>query len=101
MPLDPGVAARVMKDYVRRVQGARDDEPAAAGELTPRELEVLRLVAEGHTNQAIADRLGLSRKTVDVHRTNLMRKLDLHDVTELVKYALKRGLISLEGKPGA
>jgi two-component system response regulator NreC len=98
MPLDPGVAARVMQDYVRRVQGDRD-EKAGGGELTPRELEVLRFVAEGHTNQAIADQLGLSRKTVDVHRTNLMRKLDLHDVTDLVKYALRRGLITLDEKP--
>jgi len=62
---------------------------------------VLRFVAEGHTNQAIADQLGLSRKTVDVHRTNLMRKLDLHDVTDLVKYALRRGLITLDEKPDA
>jgi DNA-binding NarL/FixJ family response regulator len=99
MPLDPSVAARVMKDYVRRVQS--DAEGDAASQLTPREIEVLRLVAEGHTNSAIAERLGLSRKTVDVHRTNLMRKLDLHDVTELVKYALRRGLISLDGRSGA
>jgi two-component system response regulator NreC len=98
MPLDPGIAAKVVKDYVRRMQ--RDEEAAAAGDLTPRELEVLRLVAEGHTNQAIGERLGLSRKTVDVHRANLMRKLDIHDVTELVKYALRRGLITLEPGPG-
>jgi len=98
MPLDPAVAAKVVKDYVRRVQG--DAEPEAGPELTPREFEVLRLVAEGLTNQAIAERLGISRKTVDVHRTNLMRKLDLHDVTELVKYALRRGLISLDDASG-
>lgn len=98
MPLDPAVAAKVVKDYVRRVQG--EAEPEASPELTPRELEVLRLVAGGLTNQAIAERLGISRKTVDVHRTNLMRKLDLHDVTELVKYALRRGLISLDEASG-
>jgi two-component system response regulator NreC len=99
-PLHPAVAAKVVKDYVRRVQGGED---AAPGELTPREIEVLRLVAEGHTNQDIADRLQLSRKTVDTHRTNLMRKLGIHDVTELVKYALRRGVIRLEpGRgPGA
>ncbi len=94
MPLDPAVAAKVVKDYVRRVQG--EAEPEAGPDLTPRELEVLRRIAEGFTNQAIAEQLGISRKTVDVHRTNLMRKLDLHDVTELVKYALRRGLISLD-----
>ncbi len=96
--LDPAVAAKVVKDYVRRVQREQEAPP---GELTPRELEVLRLVAEGHSNQAVAERLGLSRKTVDVHRTNLMRKLDLHSVTEIVKYALRRGLIRLDsgGEP--
>jgi two-component system response regulator NreC len=95
MALDPAVAAKVVKDYVRRVQREQEAPP---GELTPRELEVLRLVADGHSNQAIAERLGLSRKTVDVHRTNLMRKLDLHNVTEIVKYALRRGLISLDSE---
>lgn len=93
-PLDPAVAAKLVKDYVRRVQGPT--ESTNAGDLTAREMEVLQLVAEGHTNAVIAERLGLSRKTVDVHRTNLMRKLDLHDVTELVKYALRRGIIKLE-----
>jgi two-component system response regulator NreC len=97
MVLDPSVAAKLVKDYVRRVQ--IQEEPAPSGDLTPRELEVLRLVAEGHSNQAIAERLGVSRKTVDVHRTNLMRKLDLHDVTEIVKYALRHGIIMLDGPP--
>jgi two-component system, NarL family, response regulator NreC len=98
MPLDPSVAAKVVKDYVRRVQG--DEEPNSNPELTPRELEVLRLIARGLSNQTIADQLGLSRKTVDVHRANLMRKLDLHTVTELVKYALRRGLITLDKELG-
>ena len=103
MPLDPGVAARLVKDYVRLVQGGSlpAHEEAPCGPLTPRECEVLRLVAEGHTNQDIADRLGLSRKTVDAHRTNLMRKLGLHDVTELVKYALRNGIIELDPKTTA
>ncbi|MBN2575574.1 MAG: response regulator transcription factor [Deltaproteobacteria bacterium] len=94
IPLDPSVAAKVVKDYVRRVQG--EEEAGQSPELTPRELEVLRLIAQGLSNQAIAEQLGLSRKTVDVHRANLMRKLDLHTVTELVKYALRRGLITLD-----
>ena len=98
MPLHPAVAARLVKDYVRRVQ--EEEEVAAGGALTPRELEVLQLVAEGHTNQDIADRLGLSRKTVDAHRTNLMRKLGLHDITELVKYAIRRGIITLGPERG-
>lgn len=98
MPLDPSVAAKVVKDYVRRVQ--EGEEANGSSEITPREREVLILVAEGLTNHAIASRLGLRPKTVDVHRNNLMRKLGLHDVTEVVKYALLHGLITLDRKPG-
>jgi DNA-binding NarL/FixJ family response regulator len=91
--LAPSVAATVVRDYARRVRGEDEDPPV--GPLSPRETEVLKLIAQGHTNQEIADRLGLSRKTVDVHRTNLMRKLGFHDVTELVKYAIREGLVPL------
>lgn len=63
--------------------------------LTDREREILILVAEGHTNQQIAEMLHVSPKTVDGHRTNLMSKLDLHDRTEVVKYALRNQLIEL------
>lgn len=92
--LNPAVAAKLIEDYVRRVRGER----GAEGEepLTAREREVLKLIAEGNTNQEIADVLCLSRKTVESHRANIMRKLDLHDVTELVKYAIRKGLIRLE-----
>jgi DNA-binding NarL/FixJ family response regulator len=93
VPLSPTIAAKVVRDYARRVRG--DGEATAEDLLTPREVEVLKLIAEGHTNSAIAERLKLSRKTVEAHRTNLMRKLGIHDVTELVKYALRNGLISL------
>jgi two-component system, NarL family, response regulator NreC len=94
LPLSPSIAAKVVRDYARRVRG--EQEASATGALTAREREVLILVAQGQTNQTIAEQLGLSRKTVDVHRTNLMRKLGLHDVTELVKYALRTGLITLD-----
>lgn len=63
--------------------------------LTDREREILILVAEGCTNQQIAEMLHVSPKTVDAHRTSLMSKLDLHDRTEVVKYALRRQLIDL------
>jgi DNA-binding NarL/FixJ family response regulator len=92
--LHPTVAAKLIKDYVRRTKSSEEGDSGSA--LTARESEVLKLVAEGHTNKQIADILGLGRKTVDSHRTNIMRKLDMHDVTALVKYALKRGLINLE-----
>ena len=62
--------------------------------LTPREREVLVLVAEGHTNREVAELLGISHKTVDYHRTNVMRKLDVHNRTELTRYAIRRGLMS-------
>ena len=58
--------------------------------------EVLKLIAEGNTNQEVAELLLLSKKTVESHRTSIMRKLDVHDVTELVKYALRTGLITID-----
>jgi len=61
--------------------------------LTEREREILQLVAEGHTTKEIASKLGLSGKTVDNHRTNLMRKLNIHDVASLTRHALDRGLL--------
>ncbi|HEX6988234.1 MAG TPA: response regulator transcription factor [Bacillota bacterium] len=64
--------------------------------LTEREIEVLRLIAEGLTNQQIADRLTISIKTVQAHRANIMEKLDLHDAVELTKYAIRKGLIHLD-----
>ena len=67
-----------------------------AVELTAREREVLKLIAEGNTNQDIADLLCLSRKTVETHRSNIMDKLDLHKVTDLVKYAIREGLVGLD-----
>lgn len=68
----------------------------AVAVLTPRELEVLTFVAEGRTNQEIADRLVISIKTVQAHRANVMEKLGLHDITHLVRFALRHGLISPE-----
>ncbi len=63
-----------------------------ADPLTDREREILKLVAESHSTREIAEKLGLSAKTVDNHRTNLMRKLDLHDVASLTRYAIEIGL---------
>jgi DNA-binding NarL/FixJ family response regulator len=92
--LYPPIAAKLIDDYRRIVRG--DGSPGTLGALTPREQEVLRLIAEGNTNQDIADILGLSRKTVESHRGNIMRKLQLHDVTELVKYAIRKGIVRLQ-----
>jgi two-component system response regulator NreC len=92
--LYPSLAVRLVQDYLKRQ--AAGDEPAPEGDLTGREQEVLVLIAEGRTNPEIADRLVISVKTVDRHRENIMRKLNLHSRIELVKYALRSGLINLE-----
>ena len=93
--LYPSLAGRLVQDYLRRGPAGEgespDDEP-----LTPREQEVLTLIAEGLSNNEIADRLVISAKTVDRHRENIMRKLNLHNRVDLVKYALRKGLIGLE-----
>jgi two-component system response regulator NreC len=91
--LYPSLAGRLVQDYLRR--GPAGEEPPS-DELTPREQEVLTLIAEGFSNNEIADRLVISAKTVDRHRENLMRKLKLHNRVDLVKYALRKGLIGLE-----
>ncbi|MDP3699901.1 MAG: response regulator transcription factor [Hylemonella sp.] len=88
--LSPAVSRGVMSDYVQRLRG--DSAPAAM--LTPRQREVLQLVAEGHSSKEIARRLDLSVKTVDTHRSQLMKQLDIHEVAGLVRYALRSGLIS-------
>jgi DNA-binding NarL/FixJ family response regulator len=67
--------------------------PVAEGELTPREEEIVKLVAEAHTTKQIAAILHLSEKTVEHHRANAMRKLGMRDRVELVRYAIRRGLI--------
>ncbi len=91
--LCPDIAKTVIERSLRRPDlGA---EPAAAGTLTDREREVLKLVAEGLSNQEIANRLGLSIKTVMGHRANLMDKLNIHSRVELVKYAIRAGLVEI------
>lgn len=92
--LYPAVAAKLIDDY-RRLLGS-DVQTEPSGGLTAREGEVLRLIAEGNTNQEIAEALGLSRKTVETHRSNVMRKLSLRDVTDLVKYAIRKGIVRLD-----
>jgi DNA-binding NarL/FixJ family response regulator len=76
----------------RAARGEADEDDDLGG-LTPREREVLRLVALGHTNKSIGAELGVSPKTVDAHRTNLMRKLGIHDVQGLTRLAMRRGFV--------
>ncbi|MDB5941911.1 MAG: putative response regulator, NarL [Ramlibacter sp.] len=68
-------------------------EPTIEDELTPRQIEILRLIAEGRASKEIAFELGLSSKTVDVHRSRIMERLDLHDISSLTRYAIRKKLI--------
>ncbi|MBL8339708.1 MAG: response regulator transcription factor [Rhodoferax sp.] len=88
--LSPAVSRGIVSDYVQRLRA--DDQPGDS--LTPRQREVLQLVAEGHSTKEIARRLDLSVKTVDTHRSQLMKQLDIHEVAGLVRYAMRNGLIS-------
>ncbi len=90
--LYPSVARAVVEDYLRPDGTVADRRHS---KLSDREIGVLKLVAEGRSNQEIADLLCLSVKTVTGHRTNIMEKLDLHSRTELVKYAIRTGLIQV------
>jgi two-component system response regulator NreC len=89
--LYPSLAEMLVKDYLRRAEAGL----TGAEELTPREREVLTLIAEGYTNRKIAGELVISVKTVDRHRENIMRKLNLHNRVELVKYAIEKGIITI------
>lgn len=109
--LYPGLAKALVRAYLTQsaTPPITSSQPAKSQEalktsntaeelqvLTPRELEILTLVAEGYTNQEIADRLILSIKTVQAHRANVIEKLGLRDITHLVRFALRHGLIPSE-----
>ncbi|MDE3087908.1 MAG: response regulator transcription factor [Chloroflexota bacterium] len=89
--LYPSVARRLVSDYLARVKSG--EEQSSYDGLTPREHEVLKLIAEGHTNQAIADKLVISPSTVQTHRTRIMQRLNLHSRAELIQYAMRKGLL--------
>jgi len=94
--LDSSVSQQVVK---RLMDSPAKDEKitdAAYGNLTPREQEVIRLLAEGLSRKEIGEKLFISPKTVENHRTNIMNKLDLHSTIELIRYAAKLGLIDVD-----
>ena len=91
--LAPSVSHRLIERFMRAERG----EPvAAAGALSPRQREVLQLIAEGRSTRDIADRLNLSVKTVETHRAQLMQRLEIYDVAGLTRYAIRIGLINPE-----
>jgi DNA-binding NarL/FixJ family response regulator len=95
--LSPAVSKHVIADYLRRAGGGEaggGSELPPSDPLTPRQREILQLIAEGRSTKEIASTLHLSVKTVETHRTQLMARLDIHDVAGLVRYAIRIGLVT-------
>ena len=92
--LSPSISKTVIDEYVRQSQELAITDSYDA--LTSREREVLQLIAEGNTNRGIATQLHISVKTAGVHRNNIMQKLHLSTMAELTRYAIRKGIISLE-----
>ena len=88
----PAVSKVLLDDYVRKLKRSGTEDPYDL--LTPREREVLQLVAEAKSNKEVAQLLNLSVYTVETHRSNIMEKLNLHGVPELILYAVRKGIIS-------
>lgn len=91
--LHPAVAGALVQEYVQ--EGRSDARKRVYDGLTPRQQEVLTLIAEGLSNHEIANELDISVRTVERHRENIMKRLNLHSRVELVKYALRKGLVAL------
>ena len=88
--LYPAAVTALIRDYLDR---ASRGEATPEDPLTPRELEVVKLIAEGHTSEEIAEQLFISKKTVDRHRANILEKLGMRNRVELTRYAIRRGLV--------
>lgn len=89
----PRISKLIVDNFIRKAEGQGTTMPTGDDILTKREKEILALVADGLTNQQIADKLFISARTVDTHRTNIMQKLNIHDVANLVRYAIDKGLV--------
>jgi DNA-binding NarL/FixJ family response regulator len=89
--LYPAAVTTLVRDFLSRARAGTDDLPRDP--LTPRELEVLKLIAEAHTSDQIALELDITRRTVDRHRENILGKLGMRDRVELTRYAIRRGLV--------
>ena len=92
--LSPSISRKVIDEYLRHVE--ETDKTDSYTQLTNREREVLQLIVEGLSNKEIAEQLHLSVKTIGNHRINLMEKLDIHNVSDLTKYAIRKGIIVIE-----
>jgi len=104
----PGVSRLIIDGFIHRDDSEQDrarkgEEPVPGHrmpDLTKREVEILQFIAQGLTNRKIAERLFLSVRTVNTHRTNLMQKLDLHDTARLVRFAIEHGFVQLRSAVG-
>lgn len=95
--LSPAVSRHVLDDYLRLVRGHGSAEPRSGSDvLTQRQREILQLIAEGESTRAIAQRLSVSVKTVETHRSQIMERLDIHDVAGLTRFAIRVGLVPPE-----
>ena len=92
--LSPEITGVVIDDVL--LAGSSEEEATAASQLSPREREVLQLIAEGWSTKQIASHLYVSIKTIETHRRQIMKKLDLHAIADLTKYAIREGLTSIE-----
>ena len=88
--LYPSAVRAIVRDHLER---ARRGDPARTDPLTPREQEVVKLIAEAYSNEQIAQELVISKKTVERHRANILEKLGMHDRVQLTRYAVRRGLV--------
>ena len=89
------VSGIILKSYLKQVKDPERADALQEEKLTPRELEILKFVAEGYSNQLIADKLFISVRTVESHKNHIMQKLELTTTVDLVKYALKNKIIDL------
>ena len=85
----------ILKNYLRQIKDPESADNNSEQKLTPRESEILQMVAQGYSNQLIADKLYISVRTVESHKNHIMQKLELTTTVDLVKYALKNKLIDL------
>jgi two-component system response regulator NreC len=91
--MSPSISKKVINSYIKKAQ---DDEEQICEILTTREREILQLIAEGNSSKKIAELLFISPKTVETHRTHIMDKLNIHNRTGLIKYAIRKGMVDVD-----
>jgi DNA-binding NarL/FixJ family response regulator len=93
--LTPKISEIVLEGFINAGNKLEEGKPASP-RITPRELEIVRLLAEGKSNKEISTQLGITVRTVETHRSKIMLKLDLHSLAELIHYAMRNGIISVK-----